>query len=114
MTPGRRQFLQLALGASAVPVASRLATAQPYPARPVSLIVGYAAGTAPDIIGRLLAHWLSERLGLPFIVENRPGAGSNIATETVVRAAPNGYTLLLVTASNAINTTLKPRMNIAD
>jgi tripartite-type tricarboxylate transporter receptor subunit TctC len=111
MTLARRQFLQLALGASAVPVASRLATAQSYPTRPVSVIVGYAAGTSPDIIARLSAHWLSERLGQPFIVENRPGAGSNIATETVVRAAPNGHSLLLVTASNAINTTLYDSLN---
>src|SRR5690349_8348377 len=111
MTLGRRQFLQLALAACAVPVASRLAAAQPYPTRPVSVIVGYGAGTAPDIIARLLAHWLAERLGQPFVVENRPGAGSNIATETVVRAAPNGYSLLLVTASNAINTTLYDSLN---
>jgi tripartite-type tricarboxylate transporter receptor subunit TctC len=111
MTLARRQFLQLALGASAVPVASRLATAQAWPTRPVSLIVGYAAGTSPDIIARLMAHWLSERLGQSVIVENRPGAGSNIATEAVVRAAPNGYSLLLVTASNAINTTLYDGLN---
>ena len=111
MTVARREFLQLALGASAVPVASRLAAAQAYPTRPVSVVVGYPAGTSPDIIARLLAHWLSERLGQPFIVENRPGAGGNIATETVVRAAPNGYSLLLVTATNAINTTLYERLN---
>ena len=111
MTLGRRQFLQLALGASAVPVSSRLATAQTWPTRPVNVIVGYPAGTSPDIIARLLAHWLSERLGQPFIVENRPGAGSNIATEAVVRAAPNGYALLLVTASNAMNTTLYDSLN---
>src|SRR5689334_1771648 len=111
MMPARRQFLQLALGACAAPVASRLAAAQPYPTRAVSVTVGYPAGTSPDIIARLLAHWLSERLGQPIIVENRPGAGSNIATETVVRAAPNGYSLLLVTASNAINTTLYDHLN---
>src|SRR5689334_6074134 len=102
MTLARREFLQLALGASAVPVASRLAAAQAYPTRPVSVVVGYPAGTSPDIIARLLAHWLSEQLGQPFIVENRPGAGGNIATETVVRAAPNGYSLLHVTATNAM------------
>jgi tripartite-type tricarboxylate transporter receptor subunit TctC len=107
----RRQFLHLALGASAVPVASRLAAAQPYPTHSVSVTVGYGAGTSPDIIARLLAHWLSERLGQPFIVENRPGAGSNIATEAVARAAPNGYSLLLVTASNAMNTTLYDSLN---
>jgi tripartite-type tricarboxylate transporter receptor subunit TctC len=111
MTLARRGFLKLALGASAVPVASRLATAEAYPARPVSVIVGLPAGTAPDIIARLLAHWLSERLGQPFIVENRPGAGSNIATEAVVRAAPNGYSLLFVTATNALNTTLYNSLN---
>lgn len=111
MTLARRKFLQLTLGASVVPVASCFASAQPYPTRPVDVIVGYGAGTAPDIIARLLAHWLSERLGQPFVVENRPGAGSNIATETVVRAEPNGYTLLLVTASNAINTSLYDRLN---
>ena len=113
MTMRRRQFLQLALGASAAPVASRLATAQAYPTRPVSVVVGYPAGTSPDIIARILAHWLSERLGQPFIVENRPGAGSNIATEAVVRAAPNGYSLLLVTASNAMNTTLYDSLNFS-
>jgi len=111
MTLARREFLQLALGASAVPVASRLAAAQAYPTRPVSVVVGYPAGTSPDIIARLLAHWLSEQLGQPFIVENRPGAGGNIATETVVRAAPNGYSLLHVTATNAMNTTLYDRLN---
>jgi tripartite-type tricarboxylate transporter receptor subunit TctC len=111
MTLARREFMQLALGASAVPVASRLAAAQPYPTRSVSVIVGYPAGTSPDIIARLVAHWLSERLGQPFIVENRPGAGGNIATETLVRAAPNGYSLLLVTATNAMNTTLYDSLN---
>src|SRR5262249_18749383 len=110
-TPARRHFLQLALGASAAPLASRFAAAQPYPTHSVSVIVGYAAGTSPDIIARLLAHWLSERLGQTFIVENRPRARPNIAAEPVVRAAPNGYSLLLVTASNAINTTLYDRLN---
>jgi tripartite-type tricarboxylate transporter receptor subunit TctC len=111
MTLARREFLELALGASAVPVASCLATAEAYPARSVSVIVGLPAGTSPDIIARLLAHWLSERLGQPFIVENRPGACSNIATEMVVRAAPSGYSLLLVTATNAMNTTLYNSLN---
>jgi len=111
MTLARREFMQLALGASAVPVASRLAAAQPYPTRSVSVIVGYPAGTSPDIIARLVAHWLSERLGQPFIVENRPGVGGNIATETVVRAAPSGYSFLLVTATNAMNTTLYDSLN---
>ena len=111
MRLARREFLQLALGASAVPVASCVATAQAYPTRPVSLIVGYPAGTSPDIFARLLAHTLSERLGQPFIVENRPGAGGNIAAETIVRAAPNGYSLLLVSATNAMNTTLYDSLN---
>jgi tripartite-type tricarboxylate transporter receptor subunit TctC len=88
-----------------------MAMAQTYPTRPVSVIVGLPAGTAPDIIARLLVHWLAERLGQPFIVENRPGAGTNIATETVVRAPPNGYSLLLVTATNAMNTTLYDSLN---
>jgi tripartite-type tricarboxylate transporter receptor subunit TctC len=107
----RRQFLHLATGAAGLPAVSRMAMAQTYPTRSVSVIVGYPAGTSPDIFARLLAHWLSERLGQPFIVENRPGAGSNIATETVVRAAPNGYSLLLVTATNAMNTTLYDSLN---
>jgi tripartite-type tricarboxylate transporter receptor subunit TctC len=85
--------------------------AQAYPTHSVSVIVGLPAGTSPDIIARLLAHWLSERLGQPFIVENRPGAGTNIATQTVVRAAPSGYSLLLVTATNAMNTTLYDSLN---
>ena len=102
----RRQFLQLAAGAAAVPALSRIAGAQTYPARPVRIIVGLAAGGAPDIVARLMGQWLSERLGQQFIVENRPGAASNIATEVVVRAAADGYTLLLAIASNAINTTL--------
>ena len=102
----RRKFLQLAAGAAAVPALSRIAGAQTYPARPVRIIVGLAAGGAPDIVARLMGQWLSERLGQQFIVENRPGAASNIATEVVVRAAADGYTLLLAIASNAINTTL--------
>jgi tripartite-type tricarboxylate transporter receptor subunit TctC len=107
----RRQFLHLAAGAATLPTVSRMAMAQTYPTRSVSVIVGLPAGTAPDILARLLAHWLSERLGQPFIVENRPGAGTNIATETVVRAPPNGYSLLLVTATNAMNTTLYDGLN---
>ena len=96
MTLPRRRFLNLAAGAAAVPVASRLARAQAYPSRPVRLIVSYAAGGGTDIVARLIGQWLSERLGRPFIVENRPGANSNIATEAVVRAPPDGYTLLVV------------------
>src|SRR3954463_8041843 len=90
----RRQFLHLALGATALPALPRVAWAQAYPARPVRLIVGFAAGQAIDVLARLIGQWLSERLGQQFIVENRPGAGGNIATEAVVRSAPDGYTLM--------------------
>jgi tripartite-type tricarboxylate transporter receptor subunit TctC len=107
----RRQFLQLAVGAAALPVVSRVAWAQTYPSRPVRLVVGYAPGGAGDISARLLGQWLSERFGQQFIVENRTGAGTNIATESVVRAAADGYTLLLSSAANAINATLYDRLN---
>jgi tripartite-type tricarboxylate transporter receptor subunit TctC len=107
----RRQFLRLAAGAAALPAVSHIARAQSYPARPVHLVVGFAAGSASDIAARLIGQWLSERLGQQFIVENRPGAGSNIATEAVVRAAPDGYTALQVTVSNAINATLYDNLN---
>jgi tripartite-type tricarboxylate transporter receptor subunit TctC len=102
----RRRFLQLAAGATALPAAARIARAQAYPARPVRIIVGYTAGGVSDILARLMGQWLSQSLGQPFVVENRPGAGSNIATEAVVRARPDGYTLLLVGVANAINVTL--------
>src|SRR5215470_13655529 len=102
----RRQFLHLAAGAAALPAMSRVATAQSYPTRPVRIIVGFPAGGPADILARLISQWLSERLGQQFIVENRPGAGSNIATEAVVRAPADGYTLLLITSTNTINTTL--------
>jgi tripartite-type tricarboxylate transporter receptor subunit TctC len=107
----RRQFLQLAAGAAALPVVSRVAKAQAYPSRPVRILVGYAAGGPLDTSARLMAHWLSERLGQQFVIENRPGAGSNIATETVVRARPDGYTLLQASASNAWNATLYDNLN---
>ena len=107
----RRQFLHLAAGAAALPVVSRFAWAQAYPSRPVRIIVGFAAGSGSDIVARLLGQWLSERLGQPFIIENRPGAGGNIATEAVVRAAPDGHTLLLVATPNAINATLYDKLN---
>jgi tripartite-type tricarboxylate transporter receptor subunit TctC len=102
----RRKFLHLAAGAAALPAVSRFAWAQAYPTRPVRLILGYAPGNAPDIVARLIGQWLSERLGQPFIIENRPGAGTNIGTDAVVRASPDGYTLLYVTTANASNATL--------
>jgi tripartite-type tricarboxylate transporter receptor subunit TctC len=102
----RRQFLHLAAGAAAVATVSRIARAQSYPTRPVRIIVGFAAGSVTDINARLIGQWLSERLGQPFVIENRPGAASNIATETAVRAPPDGYTLLLVSTAGAINESL--------
>ena len=107
----RRQFLHLAAGAAALPAVSRVARAQAYPTRPVRIIVGQAAGSGSDTAARLIGQWLSERLGQQFIIENRPGAAGNIATEAVVRAPPDGYTLLLVNAGNAINATLYDKLN---
>ena len=107
----RRQFLHLVAGAATLPSMSRFAWAQAYPTRPVRIIVGYAPGGATDIMARLVGQWLSERLGQQFVIENRPGAGSNIAAEAVVRAPADGYTLLLVGVSNAINATLYDRLN---
>ena len=104
--PLRRQFLHLAAGAAALPAVSRIARAQTYPSRPVRFIVGYAPGGGNDIVARLIGQWLSERLGQHFIVENRPGAATNIAAEAVVNAPPDGYTLLLAGTPNAINATL--------
>ena len=109
--PHRRQFLHLAAGAAAVPAVSRIASAQTYPARPVRLIVGAAAGGLSDILARLLGDWLSEQLGQQFVVENRVGAATNIATELVVRAQGDGYTLLLFNTSAAINATLYDKLN---
>jgi tripartite-type tricarboxylate transporter receptor subunit TctC len=109
--PHRRRVLHLAAGVAALPAVSRFAWAQTYPARPVRIVAGFAAGGSVDLFARLIGQWLSERLAQPFIVENRPGAGGNIATEAVVRADPDGYTLLLVTAANAINETLFDKLN---
>ena len=109
--PRRRQFLHLAAGAAALPAVSRIARAQAYPSRPVRIDRRLPARRRHDIIARLIGQWLSERLGQPFIIENRPGAGSNIATEAVVRAPPDGYTLLLVGPTNAINATLYDKLN---
>jgi tripartite-type tricarboxylate transporter receptor subunit TctC len=102
----RRVFLHLAAGAAALPVPQRIAFAQAYPSRPVRIIVGFAPGGGSDIMARLIGPWLSDRLGQQFIIENRPGASSNIATEAVVNASPDGYTLLLATLPNAISVTL--------
>jgi len=107
----RRRFLHLAAGALALPTVTRVARAQAYPSRPVRITVGFAAGQAIDIVTRLIAQWLSDRLGQQFVVENRPGAGGNIATELVVRAPPDGYTLLAVGANNLINATLYEKLN---
>jgi tripartite-type tricarboxylate transporter receptor subunit TctC len=109
--PHRRQFLHLAVGIAALPAMSPIARAQAYPTRPVRLIVPLAAGGATDIVARLMGQWLSERLGHPFIIENRPGAGGNIGTEAVVRAPPDGYTLLVASTTNAINATLYEKLN---
>src|SRR6266850_411259 len=109
--PHRRQFLHLAAGAAALPAVSRIARAQAYPSRPVRIIVGFSAGATTDIGARLIAQWLSERLGQPFVIENRPGVGTHIATEAVVRAPADGYTLLMVTGANASNTTLYDKLN---
>src|SRR6516162_4945358 len=103
---GRRTLLHLAAGAAALPAMPHIAVAQSYPTRPVRVIVPFGPAGATDITARLIGQWLSERLGQQFVIENRPGAGGNIATEAVVRAAPDGYTLLYVTTANASNATL--------
>jgi tripartite-type tricarboxylate transporter receptor subunit TctC len=111
MKPPRRRFLHLAAAAAALPAVSRFAWAQAYPSRPVRIVAPTAPAGAPDILARLIAPWLSERLGQQFVVENRPGSGNNIGTEAVVRASPDGYTLLIVSSSNAINATLYDKLS---
>ena len=107
----RRQFLHLAAGAAALPAFAHVAVAQAYPSRPVRLVAPFAAGGGSDITARLIGQWLSERLGQSFIIENRPGAGGNIGTEAVVKARPDGYTLLLIGAYNAVNATVYDKLN---
>jgi tripartite-type tricarboxylate transporter receptor subunit TctC len=107
----RRNFLHLAAGAAALPAVPRFAWAQTYPSRPVRIIAPTAPSGAPDVLARLIGPWLSERLGQQFVVENRPGSGSNIGTEAVVRASPDGYTLLMVSSANAINASLYEKLN---
>jgi tripartite-type tricarboxylate transporter receptor subunit TctC len=107
----RRQFLHLAAGAAVLPAVSTVAKAQTYPARPIRLIVGYTPGGSADLTARLMGQWLSERLGQSFVIENRPGGGTNIASEAAVRAEPDGYTFLLVAPANAINATLYDKLN---
>jgi tripartite-type tricarboxylate transporter receptor subunit TctC len=107
----RRQFLHLAAGAAVLPTVSRFAFAQTYPSRPVRIIAATGPGSAPDILARLLGQWLSERLGQQFVTENRPGGGNTIGTEAVVRAPPDGYTLLLVDGTASINATLYEKLN---
>jgi tripartite-type tricarboxylate transporter receptor subunit TctC len=107
----RRRFLGLAAGAVAMPAVARVASAQAYPSRPVRIVVGFAAGGSSDIGARLIGQWLQERLGQPFVIENRPGAATNLATETVVHSAPDGYTLLMIGPSSTINATLYDKLN---
>jgi tripartite-type tricarboxylate transporter receptor subunit TctC len=107
----RRKFMRLAAGAAALPAVSRMASAQSYPTRPVRIVVGFTAGGSTDIGARLIGQWLQERLGQSFVIENRPGAGTNIATESVVRAPPDGYTLVMVGPSSAVNATLYDKLN---
>jgi len=109
--PHRRQFLHLAAGAATLPALAHVAVAQTYPSRPARMIVPFAPGGTSDILARLMGQWLSERLGQPFVIENRPGANSNIGTEAVVRAPSDGYTLLLVTAAAAINATFYEKLS---
>src|SRR5262245_56558326 len=107
----RRNFLHLAAAAAALPAVSRIAVAQSYPSRPIRLIIGAPPGGAADIVARLMSQWLSERFGRPFVIDNRPGAATNIGTEAVVKAMPDGYTLLFVTSVNAANAALYDNLN---
>jgi tripartite-type tricarboxylate transporter receptor subunit TctC len=109
--PHRRQFFHLAAGATALPAMSRIARAQAYPTRPVRIVVGFSAGGAADVFARLIAQWLSERMGQQFVVENRTGAGSNLALETVAKSQPDGYTLVAIGSTNAISATLYKNLN---
>src|SRR5580692_1115181 len=111
MTFHRRKFLHLAAGAAALPAVARIARADAYPSHPVRLVVGFAAGSTTDILARLMGQWLSQKLGEQFLVENRPGAGGNIAAETVVKSTPDGYTLLMVPPAVAANAALYPTLN---
>src|SRR5215510_3242367 len=111
MTLHRRQFMHLAASAAALPIVSRVARAQTYPSRPVRIIVGFAAGGATDVVARLIAPWLSDRLGQQFVVENRIGAGGIVATETVVKSPADGHSLLVVGISDAVNATLFEKLN---
>jgi tripartite-type tricarboxylate transporter receptor subunit TctC len=107
----RRRFLHLAVGAAALPAVSRFARAQTYPSRPVRLVVTFPAGSTSDILARPMAQWLQERLGQPFVIDNRPGAGGTIGTEAVVRASPDGYTLLLIAGAHTVNATLYDKLS---
>jgi len=107
----RREFLRLAAAAATMPATTRFASAQNYPIRPVRIIEGFGGGSTPDLVARLVGQWLSDHLGQPFVVESRTGAGSNIATQLVVSAAPDGYTLLTVVTANAINATLYEKLD---
>ena len=109
--PHRRRFLHLAAGAAVLPVVSRVARAQAYPSRPVRIVVPFPAAGLSDIVTRLIGQWLSERLATPFVIENRPGAGSNLGTEVVVNSPPDGYTLLNLSSANATNATMYEKLN---
>src|SRR5258707_3228987 len=111
MTLLRRQFLHLAAGAAALPALSRMSWAQTYPSRPVRLLIGFSAGGGADIVGRLIGQWLQERLGQPVVIQNRPGAGTNVATEALVRAPADGYTLGLIGLPNPINATFFDKLS---